>query len=196
MKYRIFLIASFSLLFTLSSHADAPSLSADQARNVIQTFLQSQKLYWSPVEFPIHIERKSKSRLAKQLDALFKAQQLNREKGSKWVDSDNISEKRKRVSLYWDYSLDTEHSSGFVYGRANLKRIVQQSEVKNYSGEYYAQIHVSWYVDNMPAWTKRAEFHSIRLIRRSKESFSRPFEKALYLHYENNKWVVWQPKND
>lgn len=197
MKYHILLFSSFCLLFSLFSHAATPpSLSSEQAKGVIQSFLQSQKLYWSPVEFPIQIERKSQSRLAKQLDALFKAQQLSREKGSKWVDSNNISEKRKRVALYWDYSLDTNHKSGFVYGRANLKRIMQQSEVKDYSGQYYVQVHISWYVDNMPAWTKRAEFHSIRLIRRSKESFSRPFEKALYLHYENNNWVVWQPKND
>lgn len=195
MKYHIFLFSFFSLLLSTAVYATQPSISNKQAHNVIAEFLRSQTLYWSPVEFPIQIERKSTSRLAKQLDTLFKAQKLNRVKGSKWVDATNLSEKRERLSLYWDYNLDTgSHKSGFVYGRANLKRIIELSDVKNYSNDFYVHAHVSWYVDSMPDWVKRPEFHSIRLIRRSKESFSHPFEKSLYLHYENKKWVVWQPK--
>lgn len=191
MKYRLFLL--MSLFLSTASHA-GPNISKQQAFDVVQQFLQAQNLYWSPVEFPIQIERKSKSRLAKQLDALFKAQQLNRTKGKKWVSANNISENRQRIALYWDYDLDNQHKEGLVYGQAKLKSIDVLSQAKNYSGEFYAQAHISWYVDSMPAWTKRPEFHSIRLIRRSKESFSKPFVKSLYLHHVQNKWVVWQSK--
>lgn len=191
MKYCLFLL--MSLFVSTASHAE-PNISKQQAFDVVQQFLQAQNLYWSPVEFPIQIERKSKSRLAKQLDVLFKAQQLNRTKGKKWVSANNISENRQRIALYWDYDLDNQHKEGFVYGQAKLKSIDALSQAKNYSGEFYAQAQISWYVDNMPVWTKRPEFHSIRLIRRSKESFSKPFVKSLYLHYAQNKWVVWQSK--
>lgn len=197
MKYHIFLFTFLNLLLTMTANAAAPTISQEQAHNAIENFLKKQPLYWSPVEFPIQIERKSKSSLAKQLDSLFKAHKLNRVKGSKWVDATNLSERRERLSLYWDYNLDVGgHKSGFVYGRANLKRIIELSEVKNYSNDFYVHAHISWYVDNMPDWVKRPEFHSIRLIRRSKESFSRPFERSLYLHYENKQWVVWNPKTN
>lgn len=194
MKYRIFLFSFLGLSLSFWSHSAAPKLSSEQAHRVVQQFLQSQKLYWSPSQFPIQIERKSKSALAKQLDILFQQHYLNRTKGSKWVEANNISEKRQRIALYWDYNLDTHHESGFIYGRANLKRVIERSEVKNYSGNYYVQVHISWYVDQMPDWTQRPEFHSIRLIRRSKESFNRPFERVLYLHHRKGRWVVWKPK--
>ncbi len=194
MKYKLFFLGLLSCFLAAPCYSNAPSISKQQAFIVVQQFLSNQVLYWSPIQFPVQIERKSKSRLAKQLDALFKAQQLNREKGKKWVNANNISEHRERISLYWDYALDNNHSSGFAYGNASLKRIEQLSKAKNYAGEFYIQMRISWYVENMPAWSKRPEFHSVRLLRRSKESFSKPFIKSLYLHYKQGKWVVWQPK--
>jgi len=56
---------------------------------------------------------------------------------------------------------------------------------------YYAEVYIQWYVDDLQEWAKDPAFRSARTLRRSLESFQKPFEKRVYLQYDGESWGFW-----
>jgi len=191
--YLYFLLA----LFTPIAYS-APVLGPNTAEGLIDTGLQSEPLMWLPFPLPYEVTRNSKSKDAKLLETLFKYKLVVREKSMTMEEVETVSETRKRLKLLWIYNYPDhralEDQEGFYYGRGRLKKILDMTEPVEKGNSYFVQVHVQWYVDDMQAWIKDPAFRSARTLRRSVESFKKPFEKKVYLQYTNSRWRYWTPE--
>ena len=175
-----------------------PVLGPNTAEQLIDQGLQSEKLLWLPFPLPYEVERRSNSKDAQLLAALMKYKLVEREKSMVMEDIREQGEARKRLKLLWVYRypdnkpmLDQE---GFYYGRAKLKKIMELSDPYPKGDAFYVRAFVQWYVDDMQRWIKDPAFRVARTLRRSGESFDKPFEKSVYLEYHDGQWRYWQPQ--
>lgn len=102
---------------------------------------------------------------------------------------------KKRVVLTWDYrAINEQAPEGFYYGVRRVKEIMSLSEPQQQANDTYAEAMVAWYVDDIEDWVRDPAFRAARTLRRSQESFQKPFETRVIFKYENGRWQIWRPE--
>jgi hypothetical protein len=203
--YRVMQSASYLLLVlvlsyvSMSSANTQPSLTQNQAMRIIDDALKQQPLFWQGFAIPYSIERSSKHKNAAMLEVLFNHKLLIREKETQVVKIEGS--KRKRVALNFRYSFADQEISdrvgsqgGFYYGYGRLKKLMELSKPYLIGESYYAEAYVQWYVTDIQEWIDAPAFDKARTLRRSLESKRKPFEKRVYLQYNESGWAFWQGK--
>jgi len=186
------------LLFVITFEAAIaqPVLTNNQAIRIVDAALKQQPLFWQGFAIPYSIERSSKHKDAAMLEVFFNHQLLVREKETQVVNIEGS--KRKRVSLNYRYEFaDHENSQrigsqgGFYYGYGRLKKLLQLSKPYLIGESYYAEAYIQWYVADIQDWVDAPAFDKARTLRRSLESKHKPFEKRVYLQYDDKQWAFW-----
>jgi hypothetical protein len=186
------------LLFVITFEAAIaqPVLTNNQAIRIVDAALKQQPLFWQGFAIPYSIERSSKHKDAAMLEVFFNHQLLVREKETQVVNIEGS--KRKRVSLNYRYEFaDHENSQrigsqgGFYYGYGRLKKLLQLSKPYLIGESYYAEAYIQWYVADIQDWVDAPAFDKARTLRRSLESKRKPFEKRVYLQYDDKQWAFW-----
>ncbi|MEH6449261.1 MAG: hypothetical protein V7765_11360 [Oleispira sp.] len=198
---RLLTLLPFLALFYagISSANGQPSLTNNQATRIIDDALKQQSLFWQGFAIPYSIERSSKHKDAAMLEVLFNHKLVVREKETQVVKIKGSQ--RKRISLNYRYSFADHETSqrigsqgGFYYGYGRLKKLLQLSKPYKIGDSYYAEAYVQWYVADVQDWIDAPAFDKARTLRRSLESKSKPFEKRVYLQYDDQGWAFWQGK--
>lgn len=189
-------ISILLLLHAAFASAAQPVLGENTAAAVIDRGLQAEPLMWLPFPLPYEIEQSSSSKDAKLLSALFDHGLVTREKQMRMEDMPDSAQTRKKLLLLWRYDYpqaqNAETPEGFYYGHGRLKHIVELSSPYLIGSYYYAEAYIQWYVDDMQDWITDPAFRIARTLRRSAESYSRPFEKRVYLQFDGNHWALWK----
>lgn len=191
------LLATLLLLSGLAQAAQ-PALGSSEAATLIEKGLQAEPLIWLPFPLPYEVEQSDRGKDALLLDALFRHALVEREKVMRMDDAaDGIN--RRKVKLLWSYNYPLERREqgtpeGFYYGRGKLRRIVELSAPYLIGEYYYAEAYIEWYVDDMQAWIEDPAFRTARTLRRSVESYQKPFETRVYLQHDGKKWALWKGK--
>jgi len=187
------------LLFVITSGIAIaqPVLTNNQAIRIVDAALKQQPLFWQGFAIPYSIERSSKHKDAAMLEVFFNHQLLVREKETQVVNIEGS--KRKRVSLNYRYEFADHESSqrigsqgGFYYGYGRLKKLLQLSKPYLIGESYYAEAYIQWYVADIQDWVDAPAFDKARTLRRSLESKLKPFEKRVYLQYDDRHWAFWK----
>lgn len=190
------LFVSYLLVFLITPAMAQPVLGVNTAAAVIDRGLQAQPLMWLPFPLPYEIDRSSRSKDARLLEALFEHGLVAREKTMRMEELPGGSETRKKLHLLWVYDYPQaqpqETAEGFYYGRGRLKHIMDLSSPYLIGRYYYAEAYVQWYVDDMQDWISDPAFRIARTLRRSAESYSKPFEKRVYLQFDGGQWALWK----
>ncbi|MFC3680883.1 hypothetical protein [Bacterioplanoides pacificum] len=190
------LFIAFLLLFPACGWADQPFLGENYAAKLIDQALQQKDLKWLPFPMPYRIDRAANSKEARFLSALADHRLLVREKETRMVTVEVNGAKRRKVQVGWLYNYPGADSSditdeGFYYGFGRLKNIMEISKPYQIGEYYYVEAYVQWYVDDLQSWVQDAAFDGARTLRRSRESFSKPFERRVYLQYDGHSWAFW-----
>lgn len=194
MRYLIVSIFSF---WAFIASAQQPVLGEHLATDLIDKGLQAQPLIWLPFPLPYEVQQGDKSKDALLLDALFRHELIEREKVMRMGDVTEGGQARKKVLLLWSYNYPMSRRmantpEGFYYGRGRLKNIMELSAPYLIGDYYYAEAYVQWYVEDIQEWIEDPAFRSARTLRRTLESFRKPFEKRVYLQYDGQQWALWQ----
>ena len=185
------------LLFTGLVQAAQPALGKNQAAQLIERGLQAEPLMWLPFPLPYVVEQADKGKDALLLDALFRHGLIERERSMAMVAVVENGSSRRKVQLSWEYNYPLARREqgtpeGFYYGRGKLRRIIELSAPYLIGDYYYAEAYVEWYVDDMQDWIGDPAFRTARTLRRSLESYDKPFEKRLFLQYDGEAWALWK----
>lgn len=186
------------LMFTQCNLVQAqPALSEQQAAAVIDQALKNEPLIWLPFPLPYDVDRASRDKDALLLAALFDHDLVVREKTMDMVSVDGPNGSRRQVRVGWRYNYNEQSqqsatAEGFYYGRGRLKNILELSPPYLIDQYYYAEAYVQWYVEDLPAWVSDPVFQRARTLRRSSESFEKPFEKRVFLMHDGTSWGFWQ----
>ena len=183
------LLQIFLLFLSGLSHA-VPYINQDAAVEVLNRDYAGQWLYWKPVELPLAVLQTDKSAEASYLSALFEDGMVTRERQ---ITTEPIGNGRKRVVLSWLYDWQGGVSEGTAYGRRRLHSILTMTDPIERDGEWFVEIHLRWYADQLADWTSQPEMKKVRRIRRALESRDKPFEATVYLVYRNYHWQLWRP---
>lgn len=187
------LIVTFFLLMSGYSLAQ-PTLSAAEAQRIIDHALQQQPQLWLPFDIPYRVDRADRSTEAQFLEALFDHGLLQRDAEMRMRTLTVNGRERRQVVAEWvyDYPAAAPHSgTGFYYGRARLKRIVDLSVPYLVGQYYYVEAFIQWYVDDQQAWIDDPLFEAARTLRRTRESFAKPFERRVFLMHDGVSWSFW-----
>lgn len=189
------LIITILLLFCGVASAQ-PVLGENTATVLISRALQAEPLLWLPFPMPYEIERSSEDKDAGLLDGLFRFGLLQRDKNMKMAEVEENGRRKRKVLATWIYDYpqarrEQATPEGFYYGTGKLKNIVELSRPYQIGDFYYAEAYIQWYVDDLQEWAKDPAFRTARTLRRSLESFRKPFEKRVYLQYDGNSWGFW-----
>lgn len=188
------LIVTFFLLLSSGLGAQ-PILSMADAQRIIDHALQQQPQLWLPFEIPYRVERADRSTEAQFLEALFDHGLLRRDTDMRMRTITVNGRERRQVVAEWvyDYPESSPHSgSGFYYGRARLKQIVDLSAPYLVGQYYYVEAFIQWYVDDQQGWIDDPLFEAARTLRRTRESFTKPFERRVFLMHDGVSWSFWQ----
>ena len=195
------------ILWLLSALAQAqqPFLNERTAFELIDTALQQEPLLWMPFPLPYEIDRASQDKDARLLEALFDHDLVQREKVTRMVEVTENGVARRKVRVGWRYvypasrEIAPEHRTvtegqtqqGFYYGRRQLKAIMELTSGYRLGEYYYAEAYIQWFVADLQDWVDDLAFDRARTLRRSKESFDKPFEKRVYLMHDGDSWGFW-----
>ncbi|ASP40251.1 hypothetical protein CHH28_16900 [Bacterioplanes sanyensis] len=174
-----------------------PELSEQLAAKLIDQALRNEPLLWLPFPLPYDVDRASRSKDAQLLAALHDHDLLVREDTMEMVTVESASGTRRQVRVGWryDYPNETAESQtveGFYYGRGRLKNIMELSPAYLIGDYYYAEAYIQWYVEDLQDWVTDPVFLQARTLRRSQESFEKPFEKRIFLMHNGTDWGFWQ----
>lgn len=173
-----------------------PTLSATDAQRIIDHALQQQPQFWLPFEIPIRVERADRGTEAQFLEALFDHGLLHREGEMRMRTLLVNGRERRQVVAEWAYnypeSLERPSGMGFYYGRARLKHLVDLSTPYLVGQYHYIEAYIQWYVDDQQAWINDPLFEAARTLRRTRESFAKPFERRVFLMHDGASWSYWQ----
>ncbi|WP_320820520.1 hypothetical protein [Thalassolituus sp.] len=187
------LILTILLLFSCFGLTQ-PAFGPNMAASVLQQGFAGERLFWTPMRLPMQVERASTSRDAVTLAALLRHQMVARDE---MMHMEDMGAGKKRVVLTWDYrALNDEDPEGFYYGIRRVKEIMSLSEPQQQGGDTYAEAVVAWYVDDIESWVRDPAFRAARTLRRSQESFQKPFETRVIFKHENGRWKIWRPENE
>lgn len=193
----LLMMVSLFGVFETAFAKQQPSLTEKQAAIIIDDALNMQPLMWQGFPLPYSIERISQHKDAAMLEVLFNHQLLVREKETQVIEIKGSN--RKRIALNYRYSFANQQGtgkissqSGFYYGHGRLKNILQISKPYLIGDAYYAEAYIQWYVTDIQDWVDAPAFDGVRTLRRSLESKEKPFEKRVYLQYNDNKWAFWK----
>lgn len=185
------LILTILLLFShfgLTQPAFGPNIAA----SILQQGFAGERLFWTPMRLPLQVERSSTSRDAVTLAALFRHKMVTRDKK---MHMEDMGGSKKRVVLTWDYhAINDQNPAGFYYGIRRVKEIMSLSEPQQQANDIYAEATVAWYVDDIEDWVRDPAFRAARTLRRSQESFQKPFETRVIFKHENGRWQIWRPE--
>ncbi|WP_189386548.1 hypothetical protein [Bacterioplanes sanyensis] len=193
--------AIITVLFLLAMWPKAllaqPPLDREQASQLIDQALKNEPLIWLPFPLPYDVERSSRDKDARLLSALHDHGLVIREDTMEMVTVEGPSGPRRQVRVGWryDYPVRPEASGtveGFYYGRGRLKNILELSPAYLIGEYYYAEAYIQWYVEDLQDWVTDPAFLQARTLRRSQESFEKPFEKRVFLMHDGSSWGFWQ----
>ena len=194
------LCITFLLLFSGLSQAQ-PFIGSNHAAKIIDEALKRKDLKWLPFPMPYEVERSAQSKDARFLAALVDHDLLVRKKETKMVTVEVNGAKRRKVQVGWVYDYPgaqagaaSQTDEGFYYGYGRLKNIMELSRPYLIGDYYYVEAYIQWYVDDLQHWVQDAAFDGARTLRRSRESFAKPFEKRVYLQYDGDSWAFWDGK--
>ena len=183
-----------TILLLLSSFGlTQPAFGPNMAASVLQEGFADERLYWTPMRLPMQVERASTNRDATTLAALFRYEKVARDE-KMYMEDTGLG--KKRVVLTWNYHVPNgEEPEGFYYGIRRVKEIMSLSEPQQQGRDVYAEAMVAWYVDEIEDWVRDPAFRAARTLRRSQESFQKPFETRVIFKHENGRWQVWRPED-
>ena len=179
-------------VLTPVTYAGQPSLNRDEAIRLIDEALQHKPLLWSPFPLPYEVAQADRSKDAILLSALVDHDLLVREKtmGMVSVEENGVTRRKIRVGWKYDYPQPSSHD-GFYYGVGRLKSILELSRAYLIGQYYYAEAYIQWYVDDLQYWVQDAAFDRARTLRRSRESYEKPFETRVFLMHDGTSWGFW-----
>lgn len=193
MKY---LIVAMLLLVSLNGAAQ-PFIGANHANQLINRALKSKDLKWLPFPMPYVIARADKGKDARFLAALADHKLLVRKKETRMATVEENGKRKRKVLVSWIYDYPMSQGErtteeGFYYGYGRLKNILELSSPYLIGEYYYVEAYIQWYVDDMQEWIHDSAFDGARTLRRSRESFRRPFEKRVFLQHNGDSWAFWE----
>lgn len=181
--------------FIFNQSQALPSPSMSEAKALAAQSLE-RPLYWSPFRMPYEVAQSSQDTDAVFLQTLYKNNGVAREPIEEKVSREVNGVERTQLELRWRYHYKTPPKSfeeeGFYYGDGQVLSVKIYPSVET-SRRLVAQLDVKWGVKNIPSWVKEPVFKQARTLRRSLESQTAPFEKTLYVQYQNGSWILWQP---
>ncbi|WP_430461926.1 hypothetical protein ACQUQU_03800 [Thalassolituus sp. LLYu03] len=190
------LLMAFLLVF-MPAKAAQPALGKNEAATLIDQGLAAEPLIWLPFPLPYTVDQTDKNKDGLLLDALFRHGLIEREKDMRMVEVTEAGFTRRKVQLRWVYNYSQERREqgtpeGFYYGKGKLKKVVELSAPYLIGDYYYAEAYVQWYVTDIQDWIADPAFRSARTLRRTLESYEKPFEKRLYLQFDGGSWALWK----
>lgn len=176
-----------------------PFLGLNQAKGIIEQALKRKDLKWLPFPMPYSVQRSDKGKDARFLSALVDHKLLVRRKETRMVSVEENGKRKRKVMVSWVYDYPgsdgkTATDEGFYYGFGRLKNIMELSSPYLIGDYYYVEAYIQWYVDDMQPWIQDSAFDGARTLRRSRESFKKPFEKRVFLQYNGDSWAFWEGK--
>lgn len=181
----------------LAAHGWAlPSPSMTEAKALAAKEIE-RALYWSPLRMPYEVGQSSQDLEARFLQVLYKHGLIARDSYEEKVAREINGVTRMQIELRWRYDYKTPPRSfdeeGIYYGDGQVLSVKIYPSVET-SRRLMAQLDVKWGVKNIQPWVQDPVFKQARTLRRSLESKNQPFEKTLYVQYQNGAWVLWQPE--
>jgi len=155
-----------------------------------------QPLLFLPFEFPIEIER-THADMAKALLPWVELGLINKSNTRFLADKKMYGETRQVSVGGYLYELNLDNKwvteNGFIYGRPALHSVLSISTPTHINANYVIEVYLEWKVVDIPPWVKDVDLshRKMRLLRRSAESESKPFEKRVYLKYQDAQWMIW-----
>ena len=186
----ILLLAGMSLS-AAEPTPEKPVLTREEAGSVLSREFAGQTLYWQPVRLPALVPQSALEHDARLLAKLAELEVIAREARIEMRKLDNGG---SRVELNWLYRWPQPQHAGIPYGVRRIDRIRSVGPVVNQGDGWFAEVNLTWYVEDMPLWTEHPDLSTERLLRRSLESASKPFESGVALMYHNQHWQVWTPQ--
>ncbi|MCD8522046.1 MAG: hypothetical protein LRY66_06695 [Saccharospirillaceae bacterium] len=185
-----------TLLLLCGTVCAQPVIGNNTAAALVSRALEAEPLLWLPFPMPYEIERNRQDKDAGLLDGLFRFGLLRRDSEMKMTDVEENGRRKRKVVAVWIYDYPLAHreqgtQEGFYYGTGKLKNILEVSSPYRIGEYYYAEVYIQWYVDDLQEWVKDPAFRSARTLRRSLESFRKPFEKRVYLQHDGQSWGFW-----
>lgn len=193
-------LLTITILLLLSGFSAAqPFLGTNQASQLINQALKSKDLKWLPFPMPYAIKRSDKGKDARFLSALVDHKLLVRKKETRMVSVEENGKSKRKVMVSWvyDYPLtngERTTDEGFYYGYGKLKNIMELSKPYLIGEYYYVEAYIQWYVEDLQEWVQDAAFDRARTLRRSRESFDKPFERRVFLQHDGESWAYWEGK--
>lgn len=185
------LLQLFLLFLSIQTFA-LPYISPEVAQEVLTRDYAGQTLYWMPTDLPMTLDVNDNSSTANHLVELFDQGLVERDRV---LTTKDLGNGRKKVVLRWRYFWPDAEQQGVPYGVRRFHSIMALTEPIQQDGIWYVEVRMRWWVDNMPEWASAAEFRQARVIRRSRESYEKPFEATLILELQDNRWQLWQPES-
>ena len=187
------LVTIFLLIFSIKGISQ-PLLNDSMLVNVIGQEFDAVPLYWQPVDLPLTLHSRQDDRAARLLNQLYRVGAIERERNIRF--SKSVAGK-KSVDIYWTYRWLDEDSPGILYGKRRFQNILStsplyQERVTQTETGWFVLLNVAWYVTDMPNWVHDAELSKTRIIRRSLESYDKPFESGLVFYFSNDQWRLWE----
>ena len=193
-------LLTITILLLLSGFSLAqPFLGTNQASQLINQALKSKDLKWLPFPMPYAVKRSDKGKDARFLSALVDHKLLVRKKETRMATVDENGQRKRKVMVSWiyDYPLtngERTTDEGFYYGYGKLKNIMELSKPYLIGDYYYVEAYIQWYVEDLQEWVQDAAFDRARTLRRSRESFDKPFERRVFLQHDGESWAYWEGK--
>lgn len=192
MKVKILLIMVCLSMQTLAK----PILEQGIALSVANETLSGKALYWKPYSLPLTLQAADYSPQSEQLARLFEYGLVRR---SSEMATVALSPTRQKVTLLWQYdwlasgnsSDNDESANGVTYGKRFIKDVVIH-DIKQIDGEWIVSAQLHWFVSDLELWVDDPTFSNIRLFKRSKESFFKPFLADIFFVFRKGKWQIWR----
>jgi len=168
-----------------------------QIQRVFEQELGQNLLFHRPVDLPIEVERTHKDMIV-TMTPWVKLGFVNQEDTRFMAEKIMYGEPREVSVGGFKYTYDQDNplvsEKGIYYGRPKLKEVFSVSQVSEIGGEFFCEVYISWYADDIQSWIDKVNLRSRenRLLRRAKESFEKPFEKRLQMIQINGEWHLWQ----
>ncbi len=169
---------------------ETPVLSREEVRSVLSREFAGQTLYWQPVRLPALVPQSALEHDARLLAKLAELDVIPREARIEMRKLDNGG---SRVELNWLYHWPQPEHQGIAYGIRRIASIGSVGPVVNQGDGWFAEVNLTWFVEDMPLWAEHPDLSTERLLRRSLESASKPFESGVALMYHSGHWQLWHP---
>ncbi|GAA6134997.1 hypothetical protein NBRC116188_17870 [Oceaniserpentilla sp. 4NH20-0058] len=175
--------------------------SNNQIQQVFDRELAQNLLFHKPFDLPIEVERTHKA-MIKSLTPWVQLGFVSQEKTRFMADKIMYGEPREVSVGGFKFSYNQENplvsDQGIFYGRPKMHKIFEVSQVVDISGEYFCEVYLSWHAVDLPKWLDKVNLkkRENRMLRRARESQSRPFEKRVQLINKDGEWHLWSGRGE